>query len=150
MDYIHIPMILLNMYMLFQLSKIDIEKFLLPDRLTLPLLVLNVILASVTIGYTNALIAASVAMVFGVILQYFGKGKFGGGDVKLYAALAPTFIGHTFPYFFYLVGLSLCLSVLYAVITKKLNKNTNLPLGPFIAVAWTVVVGVGILTGIYV
>ncbi|MBA2864438.1 prepilin signal peptidase PulO-like enzyme (type II secretory pathway) [Methanococcus maripaludis] len=136
--------------MLFHLSKIDIKEMLLPDKLTLPLLVINVILVGVSIGYLNALVAASIGLILGLTLQYCGKSKLGGGDVKLFAALAPTFLTHSYPYFFYLAGLSFMLSAVYAAINKKFKRDSLIPMGPFIAVSWAVVVGVGILTGIYV
>ena len=124
------------------LSWIDFKTFLLPDYLTLPLLILGLIGNSFAwIEWTSPLsswIGAIIGFGFIYILNFtyrFIKGVdgIGMGDAKLLAALGAFLGWETLPYILIIAS---CSGLLGGYIWLKMHKQDNtqaFPFGPFIA-----------------
>jgi len=129
---------------------IDLKKMILPDRLTLGLVILGLILSilpwnmidpwSAFLG--SALFAFPFLMVYAFSEAIYGQEVFGFGDVKLAAGIG-AFLGYVdfktlYMYFLY----TFILGAIYAIIMMKVHKKgrkTQIPLGPFMGIALVIV-----------
>lgn len=126
---------------LFTLALIDWDTTLLPDDLTLPMLWLGLVAASLqwtSVGLNSALWGAvagylSLWSVYWAFKLVTGKEGMGYGDFKLFAALGAWFGWQT------LIPMILLASVIGAVIgiamkfTSGLREGGYIPFGPFLA-----------------
>ena len=133
---------LLFTWALIALTMIDIDHQLLPDDITLPLLWFGLIVNSFN------LVVSLEDAVWGVIAGYVslwsvywffklltGKEGMGYGDFKLLAALGAWMGWQMLPLIIMLSSLAgACVGVMLMII-KKLNRNTPIPFGPYLATA---------------
>lgn len=124
---------------LLLLAEIDCRTFLLPDILTVPLLILGVWASSLGMGLVTGLessLGAVVGYAFpalvSLLIVWYKKDAFGGGDIKLLAAIG-AWLG--VEGLFYVIALSSVLGLLYGLV----KRQRMLAFGPMIAVAGIVV-----------
>tara|TARA_B100000029_G_scaffold415533_1_gene419375 strand:+ start:1633 stop:2091 length:459 start_codon:yes stop_codon:yes gene_type:complete len=127
---------------LLLLAFIDIEKQLLPDNLTQPLLWLG-LLVNAMAGLTNlksALFGAilgylSLWLVYHIFRLATGKEGLGYGDLKLLAALGAWLGWQMVPLIIVLATIVGSVVGIYKILRKKADLSSKLPLGPFLAMA---------------
>ena len=124
---------------LLLMTEIDWRMFLLPDILTVPLLIVGFVCASFVADWTfaaDSALGAAVGYFMPVLatllLVWKDKDMFGGGDIKLLAAIGAWFGVEKL---IYTILLSVVFFVLYAVLWKKHSGAY----GPAAAVAAIVV-----------
>ena len=123
----------------------DIETELLPNFLSVVMIISRIILAAVEFflnqnealtGIISSMIVLIVCFVFLLIMSVITHGGLGGGDIKLLAAtgfLCDIMIAIGT----YIIGLFLCALVsLILLISKKKTVKDVLPLGPFICAGY--------------
>lgn len=124
------------------LAHIDLRTGLLPDVLTLPLLVAGLGLHTVS-GWSAAMNAfAGAALGFGLLRVVFGlyywktgRAGMGQGDFKLAAALGAWLGLQAIPMLLLLASVAGMIVGLGALILKRLPQGAAIPFGPFLAVA---------------
>jgi leader peptidase (prepilin peptidase)/N-methyltransferase len=132
-------MLLLLTYALVAISLIDLDLQIIPDKITLPLLVAGLTWQ----GWRGELAFAALGLLagggpFGLIALVYGKGM-GWGDVKLLAMLG-VFLG--WRKIVICMFLGSMLGVLWMgplMLLKKLDRKTPFAFGPFLAVAALIV-----------
>lgn len=127
--------------MLVRLSWVDMQTKRLPDRLTLPLIVMGLVLSAVAGQATllNATIGGALgfAVLAGIGQLHFnrtGQEGLGLGDAKLFAA-AGTWLGWSALPATMLI--SACSALAFVVITRP--SNPQIPFGPWISLGFFVV-----------
>jgi len=133
---------LIMTWTLLLLAFIDIEKQLLPDNLTQPLLWLG-LLVNAMAGLTNlksALFGAilgylSLWLVYHIFRLATGKEGLGYGDLKLLAALGAWLGWQMVPLIIVLATIVGSVVGIYKILRKKADLSSKLPLGPFLAMA---------------
>lgn len=129
-------------YVLVALLFIDLDKMLLPDQLTLPLLWLGLLLSTqnIFVGTVDAIIGAaagylSLWSVYWLFKLVTGKEGMGYGDFKLLAALG-TFTGwQGLPIIILLSSLVGAIAGILIMIIQNKGKSLAIPFGPYLAVA---------------
>ena len=130
------------------LSFIDLDTFLLPDLLTLSLLIIGLIASS--LHYTSISIESALLGSFlGYILPwsvnkiYFMWRKhdgFGGGDFKLLSGLGAWFGWQSIiPIISIASVTAIAITFLLMLYGKKINLKTQLPFGPFLIMASVII-----------
>ena len=124
---------------LLLLAEIDCRTFLLPDILTVPLLILGFWASGLDMGLVSALESAVGAVVgYGLpvlasfLIVWYKKDAFGGGDIKLLSAIG-AWLGAEGV--LYVIAAAAVLGMLYALV----RRQRALAFGPMIAVAGIVV-----------
>ncbi|MBX2807918.1 MAG: A24 family peptidase [Cellvibrionaceae bacterium] len=133
---------LLLLWVLIALTMIDIDSFLLPDHLTLPLLWLGLLLNTGGL-YTDlhsALWGAaagylSLWSVFCLFKQVTGKEGMGYGDFKLLAALGAWLGWQLLPLVIVLSSFVGALIGIGGILFLGRDKNLPIPFGPYLAIA---------------
>jgi leader peptidase (prepilin peptidase)/N-methyltransferase len=133
---------LLLLWTLIALTVIDIDTYLLPDNLTLPLLWLGLIINSFGV-YTdlpNALWGAvfgylSLWSVFWLFKLVTGKEGMGYGDFKLLAALGAWMGWQLLPVIILLSSFVGAVIGIAGIIILGRDKNIPIPFGPYLAIA---------------
>ncbi len=128
---------------LLALARIDLRSTLLPDALTLPLLWAGLLLASV--GWTgtslqNAVWGAAIGYsLFWALdrlyLRVRGRHGMGGGDAKLLAAMLAWLGWPAMVAVLLLASLSALLVVLVQSLRGRVQADTQIPFGPYLALA---------------
>jgi leader peptidase (prepilin peptidase)/N-methyltransferase len=147
---LYLPLIaaLVFSWFLIALVFIDIDHQLLPDRLTLPLVILGLITNyfGIFTSFQNAVIGAIVAYLLLWLVSFLfeklrNKEGLGGGDVKLLAALGAWLGWQQLPLIL-LISSVLCLIVmLVLMLLKKHKADQPFAFGPFLAIAgWVLLV----------
>ncbi len=121
---------------------IDIDKMLLPDQITLPLLWIGLLLSLNTtfVGPTDAILGAafgylSLWSVYWLFKLLTGKEGMGYGDFKLLAALG-AFVGwQHLPIVILLSSFVGAVIGISLILMKGKNKSTHIPFGPYLAIA---------------
>lgn len=129
-------------YVLVTLLFIDLDKMLLPDQLTLPLLWLGLLLSTqnIFVGTTDAIIGAaagylSLWSVYWLFKLATGKEGMGYGDFKLLAALG-TFTGwQGLPVIILLSSFVGAIAGILIMTIQNKGKSLAIPFGPYLAVA---------------
>ncbi|ABB16081.1 prepilin peptidase [Carboxydothermus hydrogenoformans] len=125
---------LLFFIFLIPLFFLDLENFLLPDKLTYPLFLAGVLINLITRELSWKSLIFGVITGFGLLflLALISRGGMGGGDIKLAAGLGaflgfPLILETLFLAFFFggLTGIILLL-------TKKKARGDMVPFGPFL------------------
>lgn len=139
-NFISIGLMLVFIAALTVLALIDARLKILPNKVTLPLLIVGLLL-SLT-GYTVGWIDSVVGMAGGFLLLYLpailfsmisGRQGVGYGDFKLMAAVGAWLGWQPLPYIIFFAAISLAiLGSLYLKI-NKLPRTTTIPFGPFLA-----------------
>lgn len=132
---------------LIALTFIDIDNFILPDEITLPLLWLGLLVNSFGIFTTpvDAIYGAItgyvslwlIAFIFFKIRKIEGMGH---GDFKLLALFGAWFGWQAVPFVALVASLSGSVIGIYMILFKKQNLRKAIPFGPYLAVAgWMVI-----------
>lgn len=129
-------------WVLIALTFIDVDKMLLPDELTLPLLWLGLLasLSGVFVSPTDAIVGAaagylSLWSVYWLFKLVTGKEGMGYGDFKLLAALG-AFVGwQGLPIIILLSSLVGAVVGIALIIVKRNQSSQAIPFGPYLAVA---------------
>ncbi len=130
---------------------IDLEHTIIPDRITLPGIVIGLGLALVSdhIDFVSSLLGVITGggsfLLIGLLGQkMFKKESLGGGDIKL-AAMMGAFIGpvRIFLVFVFSAVLGLAVSAVILMISAKFRRDRMLPFGPFLVLAAILVVFYG-------
>lgn len=127
---------------LIAMSVIDLHKLILPDNITLPILWLGLLISlfNIFIDPTNSIIGAIAGyMVLWIIFQAFklltGKEGMGYGDFKLLALFGAWFGWELLPLLIILSSASGAIIGITMIAFKKQNRNTQIPFGPYLAIA---------------
>ena len=129
-------------YYLIALCGIDIEKQLLPDNVTLPLLWLGIIFNYFSI-YTD-LSSSILGAIFGYVLLWLvfqifkiitGKEGMGYGDFKLLAALGAWLGWQSLPLIILLSSAAGATVGIIMIATKLQERSKPIPFGPYLALA---------------
>ncbi|MBU6459922.1 MAG: A24 family peptidase [Proteobacteria bacterium] len=127
-------------YSLIALTAIDLDRQLLPDFLTLPLLWAGLIfnLGGTFSSIQNAVIGAiagylSLWLVFWAFKLLTGKEGMGYGDFKLFSALGAWFGWISLPAILLMASLTGACVGLYLILFKKHSRNNPIPFGPYLA-----------------
>lgn len=143
---------------LIALTFIDIDKMLLPDQLTLPLLWLALLFSLSSSAFVNpgqAIVGAaagylSLWSVYWLFKLLTGKEGMGYGDFKLLAVFGALLGWQQLPL---IILLSSCVGAVVGIILLSVqgkNKATPIPFGPYIAAAgWIALLWGGQITGAY-
>ncbi len=125
--------------MLLLLAEIDKRTMLLPDILTIPLLLIGFLAASKGMGLvdiTDSVLGAVVGyflpVLVSLLIVWYRKDAFGGGDIKLLSAIG-AWLG--VEGLLYVILLSSIIGIIYAL----LKKRSALAFGPMLAIAGIVV-----------
>ena len=129
-------------YMLIALLFIDLDKMLLPDQLTLPLLWLGLLLSTqnIFVGTTDAIIGAaagylSLWSVYWLFKLATGKEGMGYGDFKLLAALGAFTGWQGLPIIILLSSFVGAIAGILIMVIQNKGKSLAIPFGPYLAVA---------------
>ena len=129
-------------WLLIAMTFIDIDKMLLPDELTLPLLWLGLIVSlwEVYVTPTEAIIGAaagylSLWSVYWAFKLLTGKEGMGYGDFKLLAALGAFTGWQGLPTIIILSSLVGAVVGITLILLKKNESSQAIPFGPYLAVA---------------
>lgn len=129
-------------YVLISLIFIDVDKMLLPDQLTLPLLWLGLLLSTsdVFVGTTDAIIGAaagylSLWSVYWLFKLVTGKEGMGYGDFKLLAALGAYTGWQGLPVIILLSSFVGAIIGIAIMMIQNKGKSLAIPFGPYLAVA---------------
>ena len=129
-------------FVLIALLFIDLDKMLLPDQLTLPLLWLGLLLSTATVfvGPTDAIIGAaagylSLWSVYWAFKLLTGKEGMGYGDFKLLAALGAFTGWQGLPVIILLSSLVGAIAGIAIMVIQNKGKSLAIPFGPYLAVA---------------
>ncbi len=129
-------------YVLVALLFIDLDKMLLPDQLTLPLLWLGLLLSTqnIFVGTTDAIIGAaagylSLWSVYWLFKLVTGKEGMGYGDFKLLAALGAFTGWQGLPVIILLSSFVGAIAGILIMVIQNKGKSLAIPFGPYLAVA---------------
>ena len=129
-------------YILISLIFIDLDKMLLPDQLTLPLLWLGLLLSTqdVFVSTTDAILGAafgylSLWSVFWLFKIVTGKEGMGYGDFKLLAALGAFTGWQGLPVIILLSSFVGAIVGVAIMVVQKKGRSLAIPFGPYLAVA---------------
>lgn len=97
--------------------------------------------------FTSPILISSIALIFGLIIYLFSRGKFGAGDVKL-MSLCGLVLGLFSIEYLLITGLIAFLGLLITALVllgfKKATPQTFIPFGPFLIFAtWLVILVFG-------
>ncbi|HBF38966.1 MAG TPA: prepilin peptidase [Firmicutes bacterium] len=121
-------------YVLIAIAFIDWEQQIIPNRLTLPLIVLGLALAALQGALVPALVGALAGGGFLLIIALVYPKGMGFGDVKL-LAMTGIFLGwRTVLISLFLGSVLGVLVTLPLLILKKINRKTSIAFGPFLAI----------------
>ncbi|MCZ8529016.1 prepilin peptidase [Alteromonas sp. PRIM-21] len=129
-------------YVLVALLFIDLDKMLLPDQLTLPLLWLGLLLSTqnIFVGTTDAIVGAaagylSLWSVYWLFKLVTGKEGMGYGDFKLLAALGAFTGWQGLPVIILLSSFVGAIAGILIMVIQNKGKSLAIPFGPYLAVA---------------
>ena len=129
-------------YILIALIFIDLDKMLLPDQLTLPLLWLGLLLStnSIFVSTTDAIMGAaagylSLWSVYWLFKLVTGKEGMGYGDFKLLAALGAYTGWQGLPVIILLSSFVGAVVGIAIMVAQNKGKSLAIPFGPYLAVA---------------
>lgn len=134
---LQLPFILIFISALLVLSFIDIEFQIIPDAISIPLIVLGMMISflpSCSSNIASNIVESLIGIVVGggslLLVSIISRGGLGGGDIKLNGAVG-AFLGWKFALLTVFIG-SLIGSIAGVVILKK-TKNRKIPFGPFLS-----------------
>lgn len=131
--------ILIYIWILLLLAEIDYRMFLLPDILTIPLLLAGVLVSAMGWGFVTpqesalgAFIGYFLPVLVSLLFVWKNKDAFGGGDIKLLAAIG-SWLGPD--NLLYVIIVSCVLFILYALVKRQRTGAY----GPALALAGIIV-----------
>ena len=122
--------------LLLAIAIIDTEHYIIPNSLNLAIFILGILynLFSAEISFLNGILSTlAVAGFFLFLGGVLFKGKLGGGDVKLSAALAMWLGFPDIALMVFLASLSGLIFTLIGLVLKRREKSDPVPFGPFLA-----------------
>ena len=129
-------------YILIALFFIDLDKMLLPDQLTLPLLWIGLLIStqSIFVDTTDAIIGAaagylSLWAVYWLFKLATGKEGMGFGDFKLLAALGAFTGWQGLPVIILLSSFVGAIAGILIMVVQNKGRSLAIPFGPYLAVA---------------
>lgn len=129
-------------WLLIAMTFIDIDKMLLPDQLTLPLLWLGLLLSTnnIFVSAADAIIGAaagylSLWSLYWAFKLLTGKEGMGYGDFKLLAALGALVGWQYLPIVILLSSLVGAVVGISMILLKGKDKSQPIPFGPYLAIA---------------
>lgn len=129
-------------YILIALLFIDLDKMLLPDQLTLPLLWIGLLISTkgIFVDTTDAIIGAaagylSLWSVYWLFKLATGKEGMGYGDFKLLAALGAFTGWQGLPVIILLSSFVGAIAGLLIMVLQNKGRSLAIPFGPYLAVA---------------
>lgn len=135
-------MSLLLVWALIALTFIDINHTILPDTITLPFLWLGLLINTFGIFTppSSAILGAiygylSLWIVYWVFKWLTQKEGIGYGDFKLFAMLGAWFGWQSLPFIILISSILGSLVGISLILFKGKNKNSEIPFGPFLAIA---------------
>ncbi|HYG84264.1 MAG TPA: prepilin peptidase [Verrucomicrobiae bacterium] len=147
-DWIFFGLWLISIVLLTILFIYDLRWFLLPDKVTFPLIAVGVLMAALSIyqaglGMEAVLqILLAVAILSGLYLGLFmaSKGRWiGFGDVKLGIFLGLALSSWPLALLcLFLANLLGCLYVIPGMLLRKLHRSSRIPFGPFLIVGFII------------
>jgi leader peptidase (prepilin peptidase)/N-methyltransferase len=124
--------------LLIPAAGIDLEYGIIPDRLTIPGIIIGLLFAPLTVGFISSLAGA---LLFGGVLflaALISRGGMGGGDIKLAAAIGAFTGWQGAVLAFILSSLLGGMGGLILLLSRKADRKTAVKLGPFLALGgWT-------------
>lgn len=133
---------ILIVYVLIALLFIDLDKMLLPDQLTLPLMWLGLVLSTQTVfvSTNDAIIGAaagylSLWSVYWLFKLLTGKEGMGYGDFKLLAALGAFTGWQGLPIIILLSSVVGAIAGITIMLVQRKGQSLAIPFGPYLAVA---------------
>lgn len=128
---------------LVTLGAIDLDRFLLPDWLTLPLIILGLgysYLFGVGLIQSGAGAIAGYALIAGLAYYWryrFGREGIGLGDAKLFSAAGAWLGIFSLPLVLLAAsGFALVIIAVFSILTRKSVNGRYIPFGPFIILAF--------------
>jgi len=124
---------------------LDLAARIIPDRVTLPMLLYALLLAatSATIPPLQALLGAAIGGGLPLIIAMIGRGAVGGGDVKLMGALGAVLGWKGALYVFALAHVAGALVLLSLSLIHRRFPRGRFPIGAFIAFAGALLIAAG-------
>lgn len=134
---------LVFLYFLIALTFIDVDTQLLPDRLTLPLVWLGLLVNLTGIGFTtlsSAVLGAvagyvSLWLVYQAFKLATGKEGMGYGDFKLLAAIGAWLGWQMLPVVILLSSVAGAVIGIALIVATRRGKEIPIPFGPYLAIA---------------
>lgn len=127
-------------WILLLAAEIDMRMFILPDILTIPLLLLGIAVAYIGQGIVTldesvygALLGYFLPVAVSLLVVWYRKDAFGGGDIKLLSALG-AWLG--IEGILYVITIAAVLGLIWAII----RKQKALAFGPMLALAGIIVI----------
>jgi len=127
------------------LACIDFEHYLLPDVLTLSLLVSGLLLSAAQLlpitfemSLFGAFVAFTLFLVINALYKYFFKIEgLGQGDVKYFSAIGSWFGLENLPHVLWVASLSalICVALLSILRAKRIQLRHKIPFGIFLSLA---------------
>jgi len=126
--------------LLWILTLIDLETFLLPNALTLPGIVVGLLFAFFTDNLINTMIGAVAGytifwLVAWVFYRITGKQGMGQGDFKLLAMLGAFMGWQALPFIIFISSLTGAILGSVILLLSKKGLRTEIPYGPYLAAA---------------
>ena len=125
--------------LLLLMAEIDFRSLLLPDILTIPLLLIGLFVAcfnmssiSIEDSVVGGLVGYFLPVLVTLLIVWYKKDAFGGGDIKLLSALG-TWLG--VESLLNVIAVASVLGIVYAILKRK----SSLAFGPMIAIAGIVI-----------
>jgi leader peptidase (prepilin peptidase)/N-methyltransferase len=133
----YLPVVLVFTALLIVVSFIDYQYYLIPNKLILVGFVIGLMIHIIfpTLAWQNALLGFVVGGGVLYVLAVLSKGGMGGGDIKL-AALIGFYLGwqKVLQALFFGALLGSVFGILM-ILTKKIDRKTPIPFGPFLSMA---------------
>jgi leader peptidase (prepilin peptidase)/N-methyltransferase len=144
-------------WMLVAMTGIDLDKMLLPDQLTLPLLWIGLVVSTASwfVGPIDAILGAafgylSLWSVYWLFKLATGKEGMGYGDFKLLAALGAFTGWQGLPIIILLSSVVGAVVGITIMVAKGKDQNLAIPFGPYLAAAgWLTIMYGEIITDYY-
>jgi leader peptidase (prepilin peptidase) / N-methyltransferase len=140
--------VLIIVYSLIVLSFIDLEFMIIPDRLSLGILVLGLLSAFINPAFSGSLSSRFLQSLIGAAVGFsiiyflavvgewlFKKEAMGGGDLKLMAAVGAIVGWQGVLSTLFLGSVLGAVYGIFLMIFKKIGKKAHIPFGPFLALA---------------
>ena len=132
-------MLIIYIWILLLLAEIDIRSFILPDILTIPLLLLGITASYlgkspilIDESIYGALVGYFLPVVVSLLIVWYKKDAFGGGDIKLLSAIG-SWLG--VEGLLYVITSAAILGLLWALFKKK----KSLAFGPMLSLSGIII-----------
>jgi len=118
---------------LLAIAVIDFEHKIIPNELVIAAFVFGIIFNILNGGFLNSVIGFFAASTFLYIIALISKGGMGGGDIKMMAAFGFCIGWQNILLSLFIGAIIGSFVAIYLLVSKKGNKKTQIPFGPFLA-----------------